>query len=142
MEELTIAEKKIGELEESKTELEQTKSELMDELSQLADENSEIKQIMSEAEQQVTEDKETVTSKINDLQDEIDQLANTCQKQVNQIETLQELNVHLKQEKEALGKSHFVHVVVIVSVVKLKQSGKSHNVAHSHNKYNHKQSKL
>ena len=59
---------------------------------------------MSDAEQQVTEDKETVTTELNDLKAEINQLKTSSQKQVNEVETLQELNNHLKQEKETLGK--------------------------------------
>ena len=58
---------------------------------------------MSEAEQQVTEDKETVTTELNDLKAEINQLKTSSQKQANEVETLQELNNHLKQEKETLG---------------------------------------
>ena len=59
---------------------------------------------MSDAEQQVTEDKETVTTELNDLKAEINQLKTSSQKQANEVETLQELNNHLKQEKETLGK--------------------------------------
>ena len=58
---------------------------------------------MSDAEQQVTEDKETVTTELNDLKGEINQLKTSSQKQANEVETLQELNNHLKQEKETLG---------------------------------------
>ena len=58
---------------------------------------------MSDAEQQVTEDKETITTEMNDLKAEINQLRLSSQKQSNEVETLQELNNHLKQEKETLG---------------------------------------
>ena len=58
---------------------------------------------MSDAEQQVTEDKETVTTELNDLKVEINQLKTSSQKQANEVKTLQELNNHLKQEKETLG---------------------------------------
>ena len=58
---------------------------------------------MSDAEQQVTEDKETITTEMNDLKAEINQLKISSQKQSNEVETLQELNNHLKQEKETLG---------------------------------------
>lgn len=62
-----------------------------------------MKKIMSEAEQQVTEDRQAASTEINDLKSEIDSLKNSNKKQNNQVETLQELNNHLKQEKEALG---------------------------------------
>ena len=63
-----------------------------------------MKKIMSEAEQQVTEDRQAASSEINDLKSEIDSLKNSNTKQANQVETLQELNNHLKGEKETLGR--------------------------------------